>query len=88
MQQQLRQSTNQKLIDRKVIEDVKKNKIQRQVKKELFVIQKQTEEAKKYHRQTKKVKTIKKDSKMGRNGKDSKMGRKGKDSKMGRKGKK
>lgn len=69
MQLELKQSTHQKLQERRVIENVKKEKIQRQFKKETFILQKQTEEAKKAYKQMKKVKTIKKESKLGRKGK-------------------
>ena len=69
MQLQLKQSTTQRLQERRVVEGVKKEKIQRQVKKELFVLQKQTEEAKKAYKQVKKIKNIKKESKLGRKGK-------------------
>jgi hypothetical protein len=60
MQLQLKQATTERLQERRVVEGVKKEKIQRRVKKEIFIMQKQTEEAKKAHKQMKKVKSIRK----------------------------
>ncbi len=56
----MKQATTERLQERRVVEGVKKEKIQRQVKKEIFIMQKQTEEAKKAHKQMKKVKSIRK----------------------------
>lgn len=82
MQLQLKQATTERLQERRVVEGVKKDKIQRQVKKEIFILQKQTEEAKKAYKQMKKVKTIRKESKGSQKGgqlaKLAKLGRKGK----------
>lgn len=46
-------------------QDVKNERSHKREKKEIFVLQKQTEEAKKVHKQMKKVKLIEKDSKKG-----------------------
>ena len=82
MQLQLKQATTERLQERRVVEGVKKDKIQRQVKKEIFILQKQTEEAKKAYKQMKKDKTIRKESKGSQKGgqlaKLAKLGRKGK----------
>lgn len=49
-----------------MLEDVRKERSQRQYKKELLVIEKQTAEAKKMFKKTQKVKQIQKDSKGGK----------------------
>lgn len=56
--------------ENQIHEEVRRDKIKRQQKKQLFVIEKQTAEARKYHRVEQKVKLIRKGGK-GENRKDS-----------------
>ena len=57
----LRKSVQVKQQETQVLEDVRRERGKRQYKKELFVIEKQTAEARKYHKKEQKVKRIKKD---------------------------
>lgn len=56
----MRKDVHNKLQENKVREDIKKERARRREKKEIFILQKQTEEAKAYHRKLGKVKQIKK----------------------------
>ena len=60
IQLDLKKSVQIKQQEIHAIEDVRRERGKRQQKKELFVLEKQTSEAKKYHKKEKKVKMIKK----------------------------
>lgn len=56
----MRLGLKERLQEEKIVSDVKVEKLQRQRKKEVFILQKQTEEAKKYSQAMKKAKKIRK----------------------------
>lgn len=62
----LRKNVQIKQQEAQVLEDVRRERSKRQTKKEMFVIEKQTSEARKVHKKMQKVKQIQKGSGKGR----------------------
>lgn len=68
----IRRSTFNSVQEEKVLQDVRLQKRKKSEKKQGFILQKQTEEAKKFHNKVKKIKKIEKEAKGKGKGKGKK----------------